>query len=186
MFRRVAVVTCAAATTLLGAVVLPAAVVRQSDSGDSVVVQSPPSDQHGYANLAAAVRGSDTPELVPDRVAYRHFVLSLARHSNPSAAEIATRKILLEPVGLSETDAVALVHAIEGVREQVEAFELTRRALASSAAQVKLAKEKEDAVLTLAKERVMGALSPLGVLTVTEYVQNTVKRRITIYGTVIP
>jgi len=131
--------------------------------------------------------GSKRPDLIPDDVAYRHFLKALAVHEAPSANELARQALFLRRVSLSNADATALLQAMRNVREQLDLIDQDRaRADLSSdpaaVAAMATLKAHENDVLQNARGPVFAALSDEGRLAFDRHVKTYIKSRIVIYG----
>ena len=188
---------------LLGRLFLVAACSHESghsDSGDhsnhatpvssSTARSNPNHDsrahQHdGRSALPVAVDGAKTPERIPDGLAYAHFLSAIAEHEQASPGRLQRRSSMIARVGLSTTDATALVAALTGVRAQLDMIQAGRSSSArpTSTAQASL-QAHEEVVLAHARERAYRALSPAGVVRLDRFVREHVKIRIVIYGAV--
>jgi len=71
---------------------------------------------------APTIDDQDTPELIPDYVAYRHLIMAAAISDTPSEYELSRREAYLARVGLAAIDRNALVAAVGGVRAQLNAI----------------------------------------------------------------
>ncbi len=70
----------------------------------------PLSGQQGQTATPVAIKGSETPESIPDREAFRSLFASLSdRRNNPPSWSL--RSALLEPAGLSKDEEEAVVGA---------------------------------------------------------------------------
>lgn len=159
------------------------------------VCASSPAQHSGHSGtLPVAVDGSKTPGLIPDQLAYRHFLMALAEPQSANPEAIARRSALLATTGLSAGDQQALVSALNGLRERLDANYL---ATEQAATDDSLAEpEKTAAITTLrAQENLLldGLASGLktelsydGWLRLDAYVKDHVKRRIVIYGSPLP
>lgn len=66
-----------------------------------------------------SVDGAINPELIPDEVAFRLFLTSLASTSTPTPAPIAEQKAKLRPIGLSKADTAAVIQALSAFRNSL-------------------------------------------------------------------
>lgn len=74
---------------------------------------------HSEHRLSVVVDGARTPDLIPDDLAYRHFILSIAERRNPSQAESRRREIRLKEIRLPGPDQDLLIAAVQGLREEL-------------------------------------------------------------------
>jgi hypothetical protein len=122
--------------------------------------------------------------LIPDDLAYRHFLMAVAEHTNASGEEIRRRESRLLPLRFSKQDHDFFISALETVREKLDEIDSDRSTLnnAASESALETLKRQEDSALTGAAERVRSALTPAGLASLDEYIRETVKRQIVIYG----
>lgn len=52
-------------------------------------------------NLPVAIDGAKTPEKIPDRLAYYHFIMAVAEHAEPSPDELDRRAALFKHLHFS-------------------------------------------------------------------------------------
>lgn len=131
-----------------------------------------------------AVDGAKTPELVPDDIAYYHFIMSAATTSNPSAEEVARRGRAIDRILLSQADSAALIGALAGVREELDRISISRRQLLGSAddeSALQALKTRESSTLDAARTRLTTVLSVSGLAKLDLFIQQSVKRQIVIY-----
>lgn len=77
--------------------------------------------------------GSKNPELIPDDLAYRHFLMFVAEHANATAEEVRRRDSRLAPLHFSKQDHDFFISALAGVREKLDGIEVSRSKLANDA-----------------------------------------------------
>jgi hypothetical protein len=132
------------------------------------------------------VDGSQTPELVPDEVAYRHFVMAAAAPDVPTPDEIARRAGYLARLGLAADDRNKAITALASVRDGLETLKREQARLTGDSPQSQAAlaalKIQRDAIIQGAVTRLRGSLSPEGANRVDAFVMSHVKRNIKIYG----
>jgi hypothetical protein len=143
------------------------------------------------SQLRVAVRGDETPELIPDRLAYYHLIRAAAiESSTDGAAALLRRGHMMEQIGLSPDDREVFIAALEGVREELTRIELDRRQwtfdTSTARASLELLKQQEVQAMEWAQARLETNLSQDGLRRVDNYVHDSVKRRIVIYNTVVP
>jgi hypothetical protein len=138
-----------------------------------------PSDRDSF--LPLTVDGSKTPELVPDRLAYYHFIIANAQRAAPTANDIRRREIRLGRLGLQKVDHLALVAALSGVQDALDRAEALGRGSSPDHA---AAKAQKDAVLEATQARLESVLTADGTSRLDAFVQNHVKRGVKIYGAV--
>jgi hypothetical protein len=127
------------------------------------------------STIPVAVDGAAAPGSIPDKVAYRHFILSGLSRGDGGAAAIVRQRAVLRKVGLSTSDSVALTHTLASIASRLDQLPAMIEDLPSR----RLARE---AVLDQAKQELYIGLSPAGVARLDAYVKDRVKLRITIYG----
>lgn len=125
--------------------------------------------------LPVLVDGSRTPEAVPNNVAERVFIRSLA--------EPDRREAVLMRLKLTATDRSALLDALGTTPDQIVKIAQQRKALSIGqsveAVQGRATlKAEEDQLLDASFFRVMSALTIGGASKVTQYVRTEVKRRL--------
>lgn len=120
------------------------------------------------------VDGSSAPEHIPDRVAYRHFILSAVALSSGGAAASVRQRAVLNKLRLSTEDRAALSQKLVSIASQMEQL--------SEITDPTSRKLERSAVLDQAREELFSGLSPAGVAQLDDYVQNDVKRGIKVYG----
>jgi hypothetical protein len=149
----------------------------------------------GVHQLPVAIDGSQTPELIPDAVAYRLFVSAVSvAGAKPSSAELDRRDALLSSVGLSADDHSRFVAATHHVKDEVGAIEAARRQLAARlpeppaqldqrfVAQLDDLKTRHRVLLNNAVRSATEALTPEGRMQFDRFIREHVKRHIVIYG----
>ncbi|HEY3826729.1 MAG TPA: hypothetical protein VGL82_19350 [Bryobacteraceae bacterium] len=151
-----------------------------SDSGNKLMAHA----QAAAANqLPVSVNGMNTPQLIPDDLAWRHFILSVSEHSVASSDDQQRRTSRLRLTGLSASDQNSLISALAGVREQLDAIDLTRASTAATntTALAQLLAQ-QTSILNSARIAIRGAVSAAGMTVLNNFVNNTVKRGIIIYA----
>jgi hypothetical protein len=137
--------------------------------------------------IPIVVDGSKNPELVPDSVAYRHFIMAASIPDRPNKDELARRIGIIRSMRLGDQDAKALVAALRGVRDELnriaEDKTVQAGALSTPGARA-MFKAQRDTVFTGAQARLLGGLSQEGHETVQKFVREHVKTQIKIYGSV--
>jgi len=136
--------------------------------------------------LSVLVDGKNNPELIPDDLAYRHFVMALSAPRIPSLDESRRRESLLQPLNFTSGDHDALIGALAGVKENLDALNKTRDTVTGrdAAASSKLLglRDQERALLDEASNRMRSTLSPQGLIQFEAYLRDHVKKHIVIYG----
>jgi hypothetical protein len=135
------------------------------------------------------VDGAKNPEKIPMELAYRHFIRALA---GPLAAEDETNDIIdrrryhAKRMGLSSVDEAALTAAVKGLGDELEAIDLARRRGSADPLNITVdlhaLRVQERDFLDSARQRMRLALSAEAVAQLERYVQEHVRKRITIYG----
>lgn len=125
--------------------------------------------------LAVLVDGSRTPEAVPNNVAERVFIRSLADSSQ--------REAVLMRLKLPAVDRSALLDALGSAPDQIVQIAEQRKILSSArSAEANegraILKTEEDQLLDASYSRVMSALTDAGASKVSQYVRTQVKRRL--------
>ena len=140
--------------------------------------------------LKVVVDGAKNPELIPDDLAMRHFLLSIAESRSATPIDIGRRSSHLRDAGLSAADGAALVRALDGAREEIGAIQDERDALdkdktisdGDRAATLDSLKNCEHAAIDAAASRVSALLSTGGRQKLQGYLNEYVKRHIQILG----
>ena len=156
----------------------------------SLAVSQSESDQHSHVHhpdalgsLPLAIDGAKVPERIPDALAYAHFLSAVAEHERASADRLRRRSSMIARVGLSTSDATALVVALTSVREQLDLIHAGRSsAERPTSATLASLQAQEESVLADARERAQRALSPIGLERLDRFVREQVKPRIKVYG----
>jgi hypothetical protein len=155
-----------------------------------LIAPSTPAAQHAdhVMTLPAAVNGAETPELISDQLAFRHFILAVVVPQNASDEDASRRDRVLKRVGLSSEDCSAFVRALQGLAEQLtanseEAKRLSSQPVASSK-NLDALRTQRLALLDIARFQVGTSLSASGRTKLDSYLRGHVKRRIVIYGEV--
>jgi hypothetical protein len=133
-------------------------------------------------SLPIAVDGAEYPELIPDNVAYSHFIMATAELDIPSVEHTDRRDALLRRVGFSARDQAAFVSATAGLREELglNTREMTR--LSDVDSDLSAVRSQRDSLLEAARTRVLRTLTVEGAALLHQFVTEHVKRHIIIYG----
>ncbi len=141
---------------------------------------------HEQHRLTVVVDGAKFPDRIPDDLAYRHFILSIAERRDSGLLEIKGRETRLKAAGLSDNDKNVVLVAVDGLREELNAIEAARRAALASSS---VSRDRELASLKAREERAfaavimrLGLLSPEGKVRLEQHVRTHVKKRIVIVG----
>jgi hypothetical protein len=125
--------------------------------------------------VPVSVDGSVTPDAIPDRVAYRHFIVAASLSNAQDTESLARQRAVVDSVGLSLADRASLQTVLNDVADKVRRIDPTSSAAAQKAAR--------DEVLSAAEDQVRFALSPAGLTQLQSRIE-LMKRRIKIYGSV--
>jgi hypothetical protein len=135
--------------------------------------------------LHVVAKGVDTPDAIPESVAYRHWLRVTAIGANATAREKSRRDAFVAQIGLSANDRALYVAALAGVQEALSSIASERKQLSPSdpTAAIKVAtlKDLEVQQFVAAQDRLQAWLSPEGVKRLATHIQ-TVKRGIVIYS----
>jgi hypothetical protein len=160
--------------------------------GASIASAQATAHQHDASTvqLKVVVDGAKNPELIPDELAMRHFLLSIAEPRNASPTATDRRASHLRPIGLAGADTAALIHAMDGVREELDGIQAERDALekdssvadADRAVALDRLNIAEHAATDTAATRVSAFLSASGRQQLQAYLGSYVKAHIQILG----
>lgn len=147
-------------------------------------------DQHAAhspaTGLPVLVNGAETPERIPDHLAYSHFIIAAAEPDSPTGEQLARRIAVLAPVRLSKGDQASFIATLRGVRQELDfnAQEVERLSGDRAPQQDRILDLRlhRTRVLDSARLRLATSLSPDGVARLDAFIQTVVKRRIVIYG----
>jgi hypothetical protein len=143
------------------------------------------SQEHHRHDLSTVIDGRTNPELIPDELAYEHFILAISERQAASELEVRRREAFLRPLGLSSEDRNHVIFALTGVREALDAVEAKRQSLSAgtdpdvSRRLIEL-KAERNTILKDARNRLH--LSSDGKARFDNYVKKEVKRRIVVLG----
>ena len=139
---------------------------------------------HAVASaLPVMVDGSKSPELISNELAYRHFILSVAEHANPSEMELERRASRLRPIGLNEQDKQLLTLALSNLREELDAVNNNRLPAGGDVTNLTTFLNTERSSLDSARRAIKGKISAQGQVLLDAFVFLNVKKGIVIYGT---
>lgn len=113
------------------------------------------------------VDGGQTPERIPDALAYRHFLSATSLRPNASLNERHVQRLLLERVGFSERDHRTYLATVEWLRER----------LGDTAPTLVVQQNVNQA-----RQRLSNQLTPEGFHRLDFHVKDHVKRHIKIYA----
>lgn len=145
--------------------------------------------------LAVAVDGSQTPELIPDAIAYRLFVSAVSVVGEKASPEdMARQDALLSRVGFSTDDQSRFVAATRSVKGDIDALETARRQLEAGLpksrealdqrllAQFDDLRARRKELLNSAVQSTVAGLTPEGRAQFAKFISEHVKKHIVIYG----
>ncbi len=132
--------------------------------------------------LVVIVDGSKNPEQIPTDLAYRHFLLAVAAHEQPTADEQKRQHAFLGAVGLLDADEKAIALELGKMTTQLEAIQEARGDSDGTPAALAAFKAQEDALISATIARVRQVVSVDGLSHLDGYITETVKRNIKIYG----
>jgi hypothetical protein len=176
-----------------------------SSPGVAIVRNAPPPPKHKHPvveearqgqtttqarhdTLPLTVDGSKTPELIPDHVAYGHFIAAVATPAAASSDVVARREGYLARVKLSDRDKAGLLSSLRNVREQLDDIQQRRRQGSRerplTPAALRALKSEENETVRQVRSRIRSSMTPDGRATVENFLNNHVKRRTRIYGTI--
>jgi hypothetical protein len=162
--------------------------LNRSDSGhghahhpqyaqDSGALAATMRDRQKIAQLAPYLDGAKNPELIPDSVAYGHFIRATASATTP--ADVSRRKVFLDRAGLSVPEQTVYVNALGTAGEALEEVKRQRRAkgpMTPGAVQ-----KLEMEAVSNAEARIRAALPPTARAKLDAHINSYIKRRIKMY-----
>jgi len=182
----------AALAVCLGFVALRASGVRAATPTPQAPTTADEAAHAVHANaigsLPVAVDGAKEPEKIPMDLAYRHFISALAgprSEEDESEDVIDRRRTHSKRMGLSDEDQAALVAAVRGLGDELNGIERAQRSATTGGnGTIDLAalRSQERDLLDGARVRIGLGLSADGAARLEEYVQEHVRKRITIFG----
>jgi hypothetical protein len=140
-----------------------------------------------HASLPVAVDGSKTPELIPDTLAYYHFLMATAPADDEKPDDVDRRVALLQKVGLGEADKTSFVLTLRGLKSELVALAADRRRAdeAGGADATVFFRDQETRRVVDSRAALEGSLSTEGYGLLETYIQTSVKPKIVIYGTAV-
>lgn len=146
----------------------------------SLIGQQAPTSEHSAhpQQMQIVVDGKTTPDLIPDDLAYHHFLITIAEHAQPSQEEVRRRRSRIVRIELPEQDADALVKATAGLREQMDEVETARAAGGDSRA----LRDRVESAMVGVRAKIRSTLSPEGLKIFDGFIKTQVKGSIKIYG----
>lgn len=133
-------------------------------------------------NLVVVVDGAQHPEQIPDDLAWRHFLLAVATHEQPTAFEQKRQHAILAAVGLVDYDEKELAFKLGTMTTQLEAIQKSRGASGGTPAALSELKAQEDELISATIARVRRVASAEGLSRLNRYITDIVKRNIKVYG----
>jgi hypothetical protein len=131
------------------------------------------------------VDGAQTPELVPDSLAYRHFVQAMAISFSPTSTELARQMSVFKQLALSSDDRQQFETIMNTVRYDLDdiaeerSLPATGNAVSAGALQA-----RERRLLDDARSQLQNTLDTDDWARVERYVLEEVKRGVKIFGAV--
>jgi vacuolar-type H+-ATPase subunit H len=126
--------------------------------------------------------GQVNPELIPENVAYRHFISVTAIAQGASRDAIYKRDTILARVDLTDADRQAYLSAVREVRERLLSAELKIRESNHDVTASDTARAEKGQILDDARARIDAALSKDGSERLRDHVLTRVRTQIRIYG----
>lgn len=144
----------------------------------STYAQQAPSAEHPHGSMSIVVDGRKTPSLVPDDLAYKHWLNTIAEHANPTAEETRRQSMRLNRIGLSSEDLSAAKSALQGLRQELDQIENARATTGDS----QELRTRFGLIMNAARARLLSSLSPAGVTMLDAYIRDQIKPSIVIFG----
>ena len=136
--------------------------------------------------LPVAVNGGQRPSDIPNWLAHRHLMLALAASKTASGNDLKRRDVLMKRLALSSADSAALLAGIAGTREQLDEVHRLRIAASTNpnqpSAVLDSLRDQENALADGAATRIMQQLSAAGREKLQQFVDESIKPNVTIYG----
>ncbi len=122
---------------------------------------SPPQHQHVAPNL---IDGAVHPELIPDSVAYRLYLVAISTDQNPTEVAQKHQRAQLLKTGLGETDQLIFIGILSDFRSKYDALvaDYNASAKADSTTDVHTLLKKLDDLLKSTRDTISVRLSPRG------------------------
>jgi hypothetical protein len=139
------------------------------------------------STLPVTVDGGKTPELIPDWLAYHQFIRASAMPTTPSAKQSNRNEARFDAIGFSQIDRNGYVAALANVREELDQVAADQENVGrvdtpTARAMRKVLRGRKDQILEDARLRLQTALTFDGWVRLNGYVQNQVKTRLIVYG----
>ena len=126
-------------------------------------------------SLVVIVDGSKNPEQIPDALAWRHFLVALATHEQPTAQEQLRQQAQFAPLVLATADAQQIAGLLGKMMTQLEAIEKARENSNGANSTLATLKAQEDAAIASTTAAVQAAVSSDGLSRLSGYIGKTVK-----------
>jgi hypothetical protein len=125
--------------------------------------------------LVVIADGSKNPELIPDALAWRHFLTAIATHEQPTAQEQLRQQAQFAPLALATADAQQIAGLLGKMMTQLEAIEKARENSNGANSTLATLKAQEDAAIASTTAAVQAAVSSDGLSRLSGYIGKTVK-----------
>jgi hypothetical protein len=127
--------------------------------------------------MTTTIDGARNPELIPDAVAYGHFIRA-------TASSAARREAFLTRAGLTPAERATYVQALGAVGVQLESAKQKRRAAGPSVlpAELQSLKAAEKRAVADAEMRIRQTLPTVAMAKLNAHIQGHVKRRIKMFS----
>jgi hypothetical protein len=137
--------------------------------------------REGAPTLGVTIDGAKNPELIPDDLAYAHFIRATASSATPQAVQ--RREALLTRAGLTRDERQSYAQALGDVQARLDAVRVQLGAAAASATPDERAQLQrvENDIIADARESLRSGLGAAASARLDEHVQTHVKSRIRIY-----
>jgi len=136
--------------------------------------------------LPILIDGKVHPELIPDDLAYKHFIMSVAIRGDAGDTDIKRRDSITKGLTLSPADQTSLIKALNGVKEKLDDFERQRRTADPTSQTLEqtlvYVNQQQDAELLAAKNRLLLGVSVPGIELIQAFIRSNVKPNIVVYS----
>lgn len=129
------------------------------------------------------VDGRTDPSLIPDVVAYRHFVMAVSLQAEASEEDVRRRDAFLAMAALPPADRIAVILATAGVADELAIGRQLKQSQIADVGALAAHHQRRDLLLRNAQERIQTALTPEGNERLARFIQRHMKTKIRIYGT---
>jgi hypothetical protein len=122
---------------------------------------SPPAHQHVQPVM---IDGSVHPELIPDSIAYRLYLVAVSTRPNPNEAEQALQRVHVMSTGLVDTDQQTFISILSDFKVKYDALvaDYNASAKADTTTDVHTLLKKIDDLVQLTRDTISVRLSPQG------------------------